>query len=402
MTDVASTTCAVDLAARHLGAGVVAASDESFGDKEHLLVEAEPHFVPGRYDHRGEVVDGWETRRRRDGGELDWAVIRLAPAGRIHRIGVDTRHFTGNHPARCLVEASGVEGYPSPDELARADWSVVVGWTALTGDAHHLFDVGDARRFTHLRLAIAPDGGVARLRVRGEVVVDPRAMDGLTVDVASQRFGGRVTASSDDFYTSAQVLNRPDRARTMGEGWETRRRRDDEHDWVVVRLAARSHLRQVEVDTSHFVYNASATCAVWLSDEDDPDPREDVAWWPLLGPTRLQPDTLHVFGVDPSRAARHARLDVYPDGGLARLRLRGAVEGAARRDLGLRWLGSLPTPQLVDVLVGGAGLTPSAAQQLADERLLGAGEQGLQDGHVDTFLELARGNPRLAALINGG
>ncbi len=139
---------------------------------------------------------------------------------------IDTSFFTGNHPESCLVEAAGWEGYPSPAELTgpTACWAVLVPRSTLAGDARNQFPVSDPRRYTHLRLSVFPDGGVARLRARGHVVPDPRALDGLTIDLASQRHGGAVVASSDDFYTSAGLLIRPDTARSMGEGWETRRR----------------------------------------------------------------------------------------------------------------------------------------------------------------------------------
>jgi allantoicase len=338
----------IDLASRWLGGSVLAASDESFGFKENLLVPGEADFVPGRYDHRGEVVDGWETRRRRGDPGHDWAIIRLGAPGVIHRIDVDTSCFTGNYPPSCWVEACGVEGYPSPAELAGPDteWIEVVPVSDLAGDDHNLFAVSDPRRFTHVRLSIRPDGGVARLRVHGEVVPDPRLWDGMTIDLASQEHGGLVVADSDSFYTSAQVLNRPDRARTMGEGWETARRRDDGHDVAVIALAAAGRLMQVEIDTAHFKYNASAEVELWGC-EDYPAPAAAApGWFPLLARTRLQPDTRHVIALPgPSATVWVVRVDAFPDGGLSRIRLVGTPEPAARRVAALRWFNALPPAQ---------------------------------------------------------
>jgi allantoicase len=194
---------------------------------------------PGRYNYRGEIVDGWETKRRREPG-YDWAIIRLGAAGIISAVDVDTSFFTGNFPQHCKIEACGVEGYPSPSELQALpaeDWIEIVRYSPLRGDSHNQFLVNDSRRFTHVRLSAFPDGGIARLRVFGTVVPDPRLLDGLTIDLASQEHGGAVVRSSDGFYTSASTLNRPDKARTMGEGWETQRRRDGGHDYAIVRLA---------------------------------------------------------------------------------------------------------------------------------------------------------------------
>ena len=333
-----------DLAARHLGAGVVAASDDAFGPKELLLSPGPVSFLPGTFDHKGEVVDGWETRRRRTPGN-DWVVVRLGTPGVIRSIDVDTTSFAGNAPTSCWVEACGVEGYPAPGALV--DWEVVVPRTSLVADAHNVLAVEDGRRWTHVRLSTEPDGGVGRLRVEGEPVPDPRLCDGLTVDLAGLELGASVAWVTDTFYTSAEALLRPDRARTMGEGWETRRRRDGRHDSVVLRLGAAGLPRLVEIDTSHFVYNASASCELWASDGGE-------HWDPLLPRTSLQPDTRHRFAVS-AGPTTHVRLDAYPDGGLARVRVLGPLTGVGRLALGLRWLNTLPASQL-DTLAPWVGL----------------------------------------------
>ncbi|MEV6859453.1 allantoicase [Streptosporangium subroseum] len=406
----------VDLASRWLGGSVMVASDESFGFKENLLVPAPADFVPGRYDHRGEIVDGWETRRRRGEPGHDWTIIRLGAPGVITEVDVDTSFFTGNYPPTCRIEACGMEGHPGADELTGADagWIEIVPRSALKGDGHNLFAVSDPRRFTHVRLSIHPDGGVARLRVRGEVVPDPRHWDGVTVDLAGQEQGGLVVGSSNGFYTSAELLNRPDRARTMGEGWETSRRRDSGHDFAVIRLAATGRLRQIEIDTSHFKYNASAEVELYglapdtldalgspdspgspdISDDPDildtpgtsgslgpPGSPGDAAsppgtgsplWSPLLPRTRLRPDTRHLFTLrEPSAAVAAVRIDAFPDGGISRIRLVGTVEPSARRDAGLRWFNTLPADQAAYCLAEAGVSEPDIARLLAARPLAG-------------------------------
>src|SRR2546426_8648724 len=123
----------VDLASRTLGGSVVAVSDESFAFKERLIDPAEPALVPGPYDLRGEVVDGWETRRHTGG---DWAVVRLGVGGRLHAIDVDTRFFSGNHPTGCRIDACVLD--PVADPTA-ATWSTVVDTIALKPDSHNIF-----------------------------------------------------------------------------------------------------------------------------------------------------------------------------------------------------------------------------------------------------------------------
>jgi allantoicase len=328
----------VNLASRALGASVVAANDESFGEKENLVVDAPAAFVPGRYGHKGELVDGWETRRRRGPdprarpGEPaeDWTVVRLAAPGTVREVDVDTTSFTGNPPARARVEACRLPGYPSPAELLAADWTVLVPDTALAGDAHHVIPVAGDDVHTHVRLVVAPDGGVARLRVRGVVRPEPERFVGQTLDLAAAELGGVVEACSDAFYGTPDVLLLPGVARTMGEGWETRRRRDDGHDWVVVRLAARGTLRELEVDTGYYVCNASGAAALAGRDGDGP-------WREVMPATRLQPDTRHRFDLGAAGPFTHVRLEVHPDGGLSRLRVRGRVAAADLEPLRRAW-----------------------------------------------------------------
>jgi allantoicase len=365
-----------DLASRWLGASVVAASDESFGDKENLLTPGAAAFEPGRYGNRGEIVDGWETRRRRSPGH-DWAIVRLGAPGIITSVTVDTSFFTGNYPEQCAVHACGFEGYPSPDELTgrAADWIEIVSRSPLRGDCENVFAVTDPRRFTHVRLSVYPDGGVARLRVLGQAVPDPRGLEHLTVDLVSQTHGGAVVASSDDYFSAAAALNRPGSARSMGEGWETRRRRDAGNDFVVFRLAFAGRVRRLIVDTSYFRYNASESVAVYGSAADQVPLLGSPSWQPLLERTRLQPDTRHEFAVSHAGPVSTIRLDAFPDGGLSRMRAIGSIDPTARRSAGYRWFNSLPSSQALTVLLD-AGLSAAAAADVIGRRRLVEGWLG--------------------------
>lgn len=389
----------VDLASRWTGSSVLDASDEAFGDKEDLLKPSAAAFEPGRYGNRGEIVDGWETRRRREPGH-DWALIRLGTPGIITSVDVDTSFFTGNFPESCSLDACGVEGYPSPKELRASgiEWVSIVPRSPLRGDAHNAFPVSGRRRFTHVRLSIYPDGGVARLRVYGDVIPDPRLVDDVSVDLASDELGGAIVATSDDFYTPARSLIRQDRARTMGEGWETRRRRDEGPDVVVLQLGLAGRVRRIEIDTAHFKYNASKSVAVHCSAVQPPPAVASTAWSPLLRRTNLQPDTRHVFPIHQNGLVGSVRIDAYPDGGLSRVRVLGDVDPAARRRAGLRWFNALPAAQGVTCLVG-EGISPADAARIVDQRplplewrdRLGAGATGARVKSKGAYLEaLAR------------
>jgi allantoicase len=348
-----------DLAARDLGGSVVYANDELFAERENLIKPGEPVFQPRTFGHKGQIMDGWETRRRRQPGH-DHAIVRLGCGGVVRRVVVDTSYFTGNYPPEVSVEACGAEGYPGPDELAAAEWVTLVPRAPVHGDTRNEFTVTVEQRLTHVRLTIYPDGGVARLRVFGEPVPDPRLLPGV-IDLAALENGALVTDSSNSFYTSAGNLIMPGLARVMGDGWETSRRRDQGHDWVAVQLACAGTVEVAELDTSCFVGNAPGWASLRADGGD------------LLPRTALQPDTRHRFAIGGGPVAEQVRLDVYPDGGMARLRVYGAPTPAAREALASRFLDLLPRPQLAAVLTA-AGVPPTEA---ADRAAVGAGVAGL-------------------------
>ena len=249
------------------------------------------------------------------------------------------------------VEACGAEGYPSPAELAAAHWTTLVPRSPVAGDARNEFEVEPGRRATHVRLTIYPDGGVARLRVYGEPVPDPRLLPA-TIDLAALENGAVVTGCSNMFYSSPANLLLPGQARVMGDGWETSRRRDQANDWVEVRLACAGSVEVVELDTSHFVGNAPGWATL-----SGGGPGGSTA---LLPRTALQPDTRHRFAVPGGPVTGQVRLDIYPDGGMARLRVLGRPTAEARAELAERFLGVLPEPQLTGLLRA-AGLPPAEA-----------------------------------------
>jgi allantoicase len=365
----------VDLADRRLGASVMAANDEFFAERENLLKPERPEFAPEVFGHKGKIMDGWETRRRRGSGEAphpaagahDFALIRLGAPGVIRGIVVDTAHFRGNYPRAVSIEAACVPGAPSPEELLDegTEWTVLVPETAVGGHAANGFTVDDGRRYTHLRLNQHPDGGVARLRVHGEVAPDPEWLAALgTFDVVALENGGAVLDASDRFYSPPGNTILPGRPRRMDDGWETRRRRDSGHDWIHYALTAQSAVRAVEIDTGCLKGNSAGWVALWGRDGDgDGDGTADgggdegrgshdsaAEWRELLPRTRLQPDTVHRFllgggdgdgGADgdgrPQREGpapvTEVRLDIFPDGGIARLRLYGSLTEEGARDL---------------------------------------------------------------------
>lgn len=320
-----------DLAVRTLGGSVAAASDESFAAKENLLNPWPPAFTPATFGPKGQLYDGWETARRRSPGH-DWALVRLGLPGVVRGVVIDTAWFKGNYPPHASVDACLADGH----DIAGARWVEIVPRTPLDGDTAHAFPVSAERLFTHVRLNVHPDGGVARLRVHGDVVPDPRLLTGLTADLAALENGARVVACSDMFYSAPDNMLFPGLARNQAEGWETARRRGGGNDWAVIRLTGPGTIRLAELDTTNLKHNAPAEAALHGLDArtfslDDPS-----AWSPLLARTALVPDTRHRFRLSTPEVT-HVRLDIHPDGGLARLRLHGSLTPAAEEALTANW-----------------------------------------------------------------
>jgi allantoicase len=316
---------------------VLAVSDDFFGAVARLIDPAEPVFVPGKYDEHGKWMDGWESRRKRGPGH-DWCVIRLGSPARVHGVDVDTRFFDGNQPLAAWLEAA------QSDDPQRADWFELVPRTPLGPNSRHLIPVAAARvvgaeTVRLLRLNIEPDGGVARLRVYGEARRDWSRAGDQPLDLAAAESGGSVVGFSDEHFGAAAKLLLPGRGTDMGDGWETRRRRGPGFDWAVIALGHAGTIERVVLDTAHFKGNfpheASLQVALVAPGEAHGDSPGDLvaasASWPELLPrTLLRADFEHTF--DSELAAlgpvSHVRLNIYPDGGVSRLRILGRPAGA--------------------------------------------------------------------------
>ncbi|HEX4833256.1 MAG TPA: allantoicase [Trebonia sp.] len=332
-----------DVAARALRGSVAAASDEFFAEKENLIKPGPATFSPATFGHKGQLYDGWETRRKRgpDGGlpgagEHDWAIVALGAPAIVHAVVVDTAWFRGNYPQSCSVEACYVPGYPDAAALARAPWAEIVPRSPLRGDAAHAFAVAPRARYSHVRLRAFPDGGIARLRVHGQVIPDPALLDGLTFDLAALENGGDVTGCSDQYYSVPRNAISPGLPRVMGEGWETRRRRAAGNEWLTVSLTGRAVPLLATIDTSGYLGNSPGAARLTGTDGAGGE------WFDLLPRTALRPDTEHRFRLGGARPVTSVRLEVYPDGGIARLRLHGSLTQDGLAALARRWEQAAP------------------------------------------------------------
>jgi allantoicase len=311
----------VDVASERMGGATVAANDEFFAPKENLIKSGAAEWREGLYTERGKWMDGWETRRLRGprDTDYDWCILRLGVPAVVRGVDVDTSFFTGNFPEACAIDACDLPGLPNADALQAADWRPLLPRTMLMGDSRNQVAIGAAPAATHLRLRIFPDGGVARLRVYGEAAVDwDRLRLRGDVDLAAAAHGGVVVSCSDMFYGSRHNLILPGDATHMGDGWETKRRRGPGHDWTVVRLGAVGSIRRIEVDTRHYKGNAPGSCSCEGSSDLE-------SWRELLPQTPLQPHAQHTFENEVRAIGdiTHVRFNIFPDGGVGRLRLFG-------------------------------------------------------------------------------
>ena len=301
MTDF---TQLADLVAERLGGRVLEANDEFFAPKENLLKESKPVFIEGKYTSRGKWMDGWETRRRRMPGH-DWCIIRLGLPGIVRGIVVDTSFFTGNYPERFSLEGCDLDGKaPFNNEKARlnaenARWTQIIPETQLQGNTQNLFPVESPLRFTHLRLRIYPDGGVARLRVHGEALPDKRRFVRGEINLVAVENGGSAVASSDQHYGAPRNLLMPYRAANMGDGWETKRRRGPGHDWAILKLGMPGTIHRVELDTTHFKGNYPDSCSLDAADSGkqtvNASNPQALFWREVLPQTKLKANSRHIF-----------------------------------------------------------------------------------------------------------
>jgi allantoicase len=391
----------VDLAQERLGGAVVYANDEFFAPKENLLKASKPVWREGEYTDRGKWMDGWESRRRRVPGH-DFCIVRLGVPGIVRGVVVDTAFFRGNFPPECSIDACSIDGHAEPDALLADEvkWSEILPRSKLAGDSVNTFPVDAARRATHLRFHIYPDGGVARLRVYGEVMPAPRWMGraGAEVDLALVEHGGAVVAASDMFFGSRHNLVMPGRSVNMGDGWETKRSRREGFDWAVVRLAAEGVVSHIEIDTNHFKGNAPESASVEVCAGDD---YERATWVEILGRVKLQPHTRHSFEVPLEAKATYARLRIWPDGGVSRLRLLGTVTRDGRTRFGLRRLDALTADEAERELLACCGSSAWAGAMVAKrpfaslEALTAASDAAWKSLSVTDQLEAFRAHPRI-------
>ena len=319
-----------DLATERLGGKVLYSTDDFFAEKENLIKPTRGIFITDKYTDRGKWMDGWESRRKRVPGH-DWAVVQLATAGKIIGFDIDTNFFLGNHPPHASIEAVYLNDADSLTNWENIEWKEILPKSALDAGSQNFYESNSEELFTHIRLHIYPDGGVARLRVYGEVFKnwDAVAVDE-TVDLAAAINGGKAIACNDMFFSAMGNLIMPGRGVNMGDGWETKRNRTaGNRDWVILKLAHAGTVNQIVVDTCHFKGNYPDTCSIegCVAANDDDVINDKVSWQTILPAQKLSADHEHEFvkEINKHETITHVRMNIFPDGGVSRLRLFGTT-----------------------------------------------------------------------------
>ncbi|MFT5675375.1 MAG: allantoicase [Paraglaciecola sp.] len=317
----------IDLASERIGGETLLCSDDFFAEMENLLKPGRGIFIDDKYTERGKWMDGWESRRsygRDDGREFDWCIVRLGVQGRIKGFDVDTNFFRGNAPQSISIEACNSIQQPDQNTL----WTTLLEQSQVSAHSQNLFQIESENVWTHVRLNIFPDGGVARFRVFGEAHVDwGQFLPGELIDLAYIKNGGKSLLVSDMFFSDKNNLIMPGRGKDMGDGWETKRRRDPGPDWNIVKLASVGSINKVIIDTCHFKGNYPDTFSLeGTFCEHDKITDNSLTWQPIIDKTKLYAHREHQFTdgiVNPDMHFSHIRLNIFPDGGVSRMRAFG-------------------------------------------------------------------------------
>lgn len=320
-----------DLAAERLGGKVLSCTDDFFAEKENLIKPGRGIFIADKYTDRGKWMDGWESRRKRTPGH-DWCIVQLATSGIIHGVDIDTNHFLGNHPPHASIEAAHIMN----DNIENATWAEILEKSPLQPGSQNFYAIADKHHYTHIKLHIYPDGGVARLKVYGEVYKDWSTVDASElVNLAAATNGARPVVCNDMFFSHMDNLIMPGRGVNMGDGWETKRNRTpNNRDWVIIRLAHKGTVEKILVDTCHFKGNYPDSCLIEgctiTADKENllhVKDESSVNWVTILPQSKLSADQEHFFEeeIKSKGPFTHVRLNIFPDGGISRLRVWGRI-----------------------------------------------------------------------------
>ena len=317
----------IDLAQARLGSKVVYKTDEFFAEADRIISSNRPVFLKDKFDKHGKWMDGWETRRRRSKG-YDYLIIRLGKIGKISQINIDTTHFNGNQPDYASLQACYCKkNIPS----RKVKWKTVLSKKKIKPNVHNIFNVKNDSVFSHIKLNIFPDGGVARLRLFGKIL--PRVNYKKIINLSSLLNGTSIVACNNEHFGKAENILAPGTAKNMGDGWETRRSRGNNFDWLIFKCGLAGKIQKIQIDTHHFKGNYPDMCSLQAAYLNGKISNKSIInqskkWKLLLNKIKLHPHKKHNFKNKLMRKKKinYVRINIFPDGGISRIRLFGRVE----------------------------------------------------------------------------
>ena len=319
----------IDLAQPRLGSKVVYKTDEFFAKANRIINSDEPIFLENKFDKHGKWMDGWETRRKRNKG-YDYLIIRLGKKGRISKVNIDTTHFNGNQPNHASLQACYSEKN-IPDKKTK--WKTILKKKKIRPSYQNMFTINKNSIFTHVKLSIFPDGGVARLRLHGSLATEKLLFGKKTFNLSSILNGASIIACNNEHFGKAENVLAPGKAKNMGDGWETRRSRGKNFDWLIFKCAKLGTITKIEIDTHHFKGNYPDMCSLQAANltgkiSKNLIVKKSKKWKLLLNKVKLHAHKKHNFQnqLMKNKKVNYIKINIFPDGGISRIKVFGRVE----------------------------------------------------------------------------
>jgi len=318
----------INLAEPRLGSKVIFKTDDFFASANRIINPNPPIFKEGVFDRHGKWMDGWETRRRRKKG-FDYVIVKLGRPGKIFNADIDTTHFSGNQPMQASLEAC--HSKKNPNNKSR--WITILNKKKLGPNKNHNFKIKNKSIFTHVKLNIYPDGGIARLRVYGEVEMKKVNFGNKIINLSSMLNGASIIGCNNEHFGKAENILAPGKGKNMGDGWETRRSRGKNFDWLILKCATEGKISKIQIDTHHFKGNYPDKCslqATYLKGKIGSNTivNNSKKWKLLLNKVKLHAHKKHNFQnqLMKNKKVNYIRINIFPDGGISRIRAFGRVE----------------------------------------------------------------------------
>ena len=314
----------IDLAQPRLGTKVIFKTDDFFASAKRIINPTTPIFKVGEFDKHGKWMDGWESRRKRTEGH-DYIILKLGKPGSILKVDIDTSYFNGNQPATVSLE--GANSNSNNTKLLK--WQPLLPRKKTKANIHHYFSTNNKKVFTHIKFNIFPDGGVARLRLFG-VIAKTKKLKNKITNLASLLDGASVVACNNEHFGKAENILAPGKAKNMGDGWETRRRRGKGYDWLILNSLDGCMINKIEISTHHFKGNFPSHCSLQATYFPTPRSSKHIVssstkWKYLLKNAKLSANKVHNFSNSLMKKEKinYIKINIFPDGGISRFRIYG-------------------------------------------------------------------------------